>query len=367
MLQRDKRPSHEQPDSALPGTAHPGFLDEQSHWRLQGKSLTHVLSMSAFAILCSLRGGVDEAKSVYQGGSEKHLSAATYNRCMISKVCLSKIAALSFVWAATALAQSSLEQQVLQTDNAWADAENHHDAAALDRILDDQCIITSASGKTETKQEFLKPFTGDASGVMTQDLVDRAVHIHGDTAIVTETDNYTYTERGHTSNGSLRLTVTYLHRGDRWVAIAEQMGGQVPDPASAEARAKLAQLTLRMLDAEWAQTKSVDGWLSFYADDAIVLPPNDKAAHGKEAARKSVAELLGLPGLQLTWSDNRVEVAASVDFGYIAGAYTMSFNDAAGKRVSDTGKTLEVWKLQPDGKWKCVADTWNSDLPASVQ
>lgn len=138
----------------------------------------------------------------------------------------------------------------------------------------------------------------------------------------------------------------------------EQMNGlrQKPDLALAEA-------TLRKLDAEWAQTKSVDGWLSFYADDAIVLPPNDKAAHGKEAARKSVAELLGLPGLQLTWSDYRVEIAASGDFAYIAGAYTMSFNDAAGKRISDEGKTLEVWKLQADGKWKCVADTWNSDLP----
>jgi ketosteroid isomerase-like protein len=31
--------------------------------------------------------------------------------------------------------------------------------------------------------------------------------------------------------------------------------------------------------------------------------------------------------------------------------------------VNDTGKFLEVWKKQADGKWKCVADTYNSDLP----
>jgi len=31
----------------------------------------------------------------------------------------------------------------------------------------------------------------------------------------------------------------------------------------------------------------------------------------------------------------------------------------------DSGKILEVWRKQPDGGWKCAADTWSSDLPAS--
>ncbi|MFZ0392380.1 MAG: DUF4440 domain-containing protein [Terracidiphilus sp.] len=253
---------------------------------------------------------------------------------MIVKFRVLKLSVLCFAWAATAVSQSSLERQVLDTDSAWANAENRHDIAALDRILDDQCVITSASGRTESKQEFLKQFSGEVKSAMTQDLVDRKVHIDGDTAILTETDNYTYAESGHTSAGSLRLTTTYLDRGDLWVAIAEQMNAprSKPDLSAAEA-------TLRKLDAEWAQTKSVDAWLGFYADDAIVLPPNDKVAHGKEAARKSVAELLGLPGLQLTWNANRVEVAASGDFAYITGVYTMSFNDDASKRISDAGKT----------------------------
>jgi len=285
-----------------------------------------------------------------------------YNHRMNFRTSIPRLVVLSFVCATAALAQSSSVQQVLQTDSAWADAENRHDISALDRILDDQCTITSASGKTETKQEFLKQFTGEVKAVVTQDLVDRKVHIDGDTAILTETDNYTYTDTGHTSTGSLRLTTTYLHRGDRWVAIAEQMNAprSKPDLSAAEA-------TLCKLDAEWAQTKHVDAWLSFYSDDAIVLPPNDKIANGKEAARKSVAALLGLPNLQLTWKAARVEVAASGDFAYIAGVYTMTFSNAAGKRVPDSGKTLEVWKLQPDGKWKCVADTWNSDLPNPAQ
>jgi ketosteroid isomerase-like protein len=131
-----------------------------------------------------------------------------------------------------------------------------------------------------------------------------------------------------------------------------------PDLAAAKA-------TLRKLDAQWAQTKDVNTWLSYYTDDAIVFPPNEKMAKGKAAARKSVADLLTLPNLQLIWKPIRIEVAASGDFAYIASAYTMSFTDDANKRVPDAGKTLEIWKLQPNGEWKCVADTWNSDLPAT--
>jgi ketosteroid isomerase-like protein len=33
--------------------------------------------------------------------------------------------------------------------------------------------------------------------------------------------------------------------------------------------------------------------------------------------------------------------------------------------VTDQGKLVEVWKKQADGKWKTVADIFNSDLPAS--
>jgi hypothetical protein len=31
--------------------------------------------------------------------------------------------------------------------------------------------------------------------------------------------------------------------------------------------------------------------------------------------------------------------------------------------MNDTGKFVEVWKKQSDGKWKCTVDIFNSDLP----
>jgi ketosteroid isomerase-like protein len=37
--------------------------------------------------------------------------------------------------------------------------------------------------------------------------------------------------------------------------------------------------------------------------------------------------------------------------------------DPDGKPMKDRGKFIEVWKKQADGKWKVVADMFNSDIP----
>ena len=125
---------------------------------------------------------------------------------------------------------------------------------------------------------------------------------------------------------------------------------------------------LRDLDAQWsaaAAAKNLDKMLSYYSDDAIVLPPNASAATTKEAIRKAWQDLLTSPGLVISWKATRVEVAKSGDMAYVSGTYEVTMNDASGKPVNDRGKYLEVWEKQSDGKWKCGADAWNTDLPAA--
>jgi ketosteroid isomerase-like protein len=133
---------------------------------------------------------------------------------------------------------------------------------------------------------------------------------------------------------------------------------QKPDLASATE-------AIRALDASWVaagQSKNVDAWVAFYADDAAVLPPNEPVADSREAIRKSVSELLSLPGLSIDWKPTRIEIANSGEFAYLYGAYSLAW-DGSGKRATDKGKNVEIWKKQPNGHWKCVVDTWNSDLP----
>ena len=110
--------------------------------------------------------------------------------------------------------------------------------------------------------------------------------------------------------------------------------------------------------------QNVDKTVSYYSNDAVVLPPNSPLATTPIAIRaqwkKDIDSMIGGG-----WIPTRVEVAKSGDMAYVSGTYTSDFKDASGKTVKDRGKYLEVWQRQTDGSWKCSADAWNSDLPAA--
>lgn len=137
--------------------------------------------------------------------------------------------------------------------------------------------------------------------------------------------------------------------------------------AASAADTKIEQ-ALRDLDDQWSKAagaKDLDKTVSYYAEAAVVMPPNAPSATTKEAIRNAWKELLASPGAAISWKTTKVEVAQSGDIGYSSGTYEFTMNDATGKPVPDRGKYLEVWKKQADGKWKCVMDIWNSDLPAA--
>jgi uncharacterized protein (TIGR02246 family) len=124
---------------------------------------------------------------------------------------------------------------------------------------------------------------------------------------------------------------------------------------------------LRDLDTQWAAAaaaKDLDKTVSYYSDDAIVLPPNAPAAMTKDTIRKAWKDMFDLPGFALTWTATKVEIAKSGDMAYLIGAYEMAFNNGTRTPAKDHGKYLEVFKKQADGKWKCAADMFSSDLPA---
>jgi ketosteroid isomerase-like protein len=128
------------------------------------------------------------------------------------------------------------------------------------------------------------------------------------------------------------------------------------------ADAKLEQ-ALRDADAEWsrvAAAKDLDKTVSFYADDAMVLPPNQSMVTSKTGIRNLWKGFLDSL-TDISWKTTRVEMAKSGDMGYLVGTYAMTMKDG----TKDTGKYCEVWKKQADGKWKVAADMFSSDLPAA--
>ncbi len=129
--------------------------------------------------------------------------------------------------------------------------------------------------------------------------------------------------------------------------------------------AAIRQLT----DVEWlaaAQAKDLERWMSFYTDDAVVLPPNAPMVTGKEAIRAVTSELISTPGFAASWQTTKVEVARSGDLAYSYGTEEITVNDAEGNPVTERSKWVGVWKKQPDGAWKWAVGIWNSDQPAAA-
>lgn len=63
-------------------------------------------------------------------------------------------------------------------------------------------------------------------------------------------------------------------------------------------------------DAEWAAIVSeghdVERILSYWTDDAVLLPPGLPAVIGKAAWREYVRTSLQIPGFRITWTSNDV-------------------------------------------------------------
>jgi len=120
--------------------------------------------------------------------------------------------------------------------------------------------------------------------------------------------------------------------------------------------------TVRDLDAAWskaAAAKDLDKTVSFYSEDAVVLPPNQAAATTKDGIRALWKDLIGSV-TSVSWTATRVEMAKSGDMACLRGTYELTMNDG----TKDRGKYCEVWEKK-GGTWKCGTDIWNSDLPAA--
>jgi len=121
-------------------------------------------------------------------------------------------------------------------------------------------------------------------------------------------------------------------------------------------------------DAENARMKSaaardLEAFVAFYTDDASVLTPNAPIFTGKQPIKDGLKPMLADPQFSLVLMPARVEVSKSGDLAFTQGPYKMTFSDLRGNRFEDEGKYLTVWRKLPDGTWKAVEDTMNSDLP----
>ncbi len=137
-----------------------------------------------------------------------------------------------------------------------------------------------------------------------------------------------------------------------------------PPPPPPDTRAADVQ-AVKEVEAAWvkdAATKDPDKWASYFAEDGSGLYPGGPILNGKAAIRAAMVPFLADPNFSLIFQSTRAMASKGGDMVYSEGTYTMTMtNPKTKKTMTDKGKYLTVYTKQPDGNWKAVADTFNSD------
>lgn len=119
---------------------------------------------------------------------------------------------------------------------------------------------------------------------------------------------------------------------------------------------------VRDADEAWSKAalaKDLDKTVSYYADDAIVLPPNEPMVTSKDGVRNLWKGFLDSL-TEISWKTTGVDVSKSGDMACTIGTYQLTMKDG----TKDHGKYCEVWKKK-GGTWKVATDMFSSDLPAT--
>jgi uncharacterized protein (TIGR02246 family) len=143
------------------------------------------------------------------------------------------------------------------------------------------------------------------------------------------------------------------------LAGASQQAAQQPQP-NPDADTAAVQALYR----QWSEalaTRGAEGYVSFFAADGAVLPPDGPAIEGRDAIRQWIQKVLD----ESTTKDVRlIPGPMQVANGWATWRFTLS-----GRRVFKKGgapvpfnnKYLDVLRKQQDGSWKFVYRMWNSN------
>jgi ketosteroid isomerase-like protein len=128
---------------------------------------------------------------------------------------------------------------------------------------------------------------------------------------------------------------------------------RAPSADSAAIQSALLEMAAASGRGDWAS------WADWFTEDAIVMVPNRPVIQGRSSIRAFVQ---GWPpitggGVELL----ELEVCAGLAF--VRGRYRLSMAMPDGRVVNDSGKTVEIWRRQSDGRWLVARDISSSDLP----
>ena len=118
-------------------------------------------------------------------------------------------------------------------------------------------------------------------------------------------------------------------------------------------------------DAEWAATASdghdIERILSYWTEDAVVLPPGLPPIVGKPALRQYVLASLQIPGFRISWTSTEVTFSPDRNLAYLFSHNAVTMNGPDGTPATTKGRAVTIWRRESDGEWRCAVDIWNAE------
>ena len=144
---------------------------------------------------------------------------------------------------------------------------------------------------------------------------------------------------------------------------AEEVAEEVAEEAMVAALTDEDVEANRIMTAEFAKAATAMDWIAvanFYAEDAIVMPPNQPIIQGRDAIYSSKLAYPPVLGFNAQVED----VYGYGDLAVVRGTYEITLQpEGVPDPIKDTGKWIEIRRKQQDGSWLIEIDIWNSNNP----
>lgn len=134
---------------------------------------------------------------------------------------MNRLLTCTFLWLllpAMAMAQDS--SKVIAMENAWNQAELHNDANAVELLLADNFVMTTAEGMQYNKAQVVASVRDTSYKPDALQSSDMTLHSAGNTVVVTGNYYEKGTEKGKPWERRGRFTDTWVLSGGRWQCLA---------------------------------------------------------------------------------------------------------------------------------------------------
>jgi ketosteroid isomerase-like protein len=123
-------------------------------------------------------------------------------------------------------------------------------------------------------------------------------------------------------------------------------------------------------DSEWAEAassgKDIEKVLSYWTDDALLILPGQPILEGKAAIRPYVASSFDTPGLKIRWASSKAVFSSAGKMAYMPASTELTVPGPDGALITKQLRGIAIWRLDPDGEWRCWVDIANEQPTAAA-